>query len=66
MQTTMLPIPPQDIRVWVGPFADAAAFIIRGARLVNDISKLCRLKLTDRVLEVGCGCGRLARALRAV
>jgi SAM-dependent methyltransferase len=63
--THNLPIPPEDLRVWVGPFADPAAFIASGKQRVEDIAISCGLRQEDSVLEVGCGCGRLARALAA-
>jgi ubiquinone/menaquinone biosynthesis C-methylase UbiE len=58
-----LPIPPEDLRAWVGPFADADLFRHTGERQVQSIVELCGLKPDVRILEVGCGCGRLALAL---
>jgi SAM-dependent methyltransferase len=59
----MLPTPPESLRVWVGPFADAELFRDSGKRNVQSIIALCGLKPDARVLEVGCGCGRIAAAL---
>jgi SAM-dependent methyltransferase len=59
----MLPTPPENLRVWVGPFADAELFRDSGRRDAHSIVELCGLKPDARVLEVGCGCGRIATAL---
>ena len=58
-----LPIPPENLRIWVGPFADAEVFRDSGVRNVRSIVELCALQPDARVLEVGCGCGRIAAAL---
>lgn len=58
-----LPIPPEHLRVWVGPFADADLFRKSGEETVRFIISLCGLKSDARVLEIGCGCGRVAAAL---
>jgi SAM-dependent methyltransferase len=59
----MLPVPPENLRVWVGPFADADLFRESGREMVRSIIALCGLKPEARVLEIGCGCGRVAAAL---
>jgi len=59
----MLPIPPENLRVWVGPFADAGLFRSSGKETVRSIVELCGLECDARVLEIGCGCGRIAVAL---
>jgi len=59
----MLPIPPEELRLWVGPFSDADLFTESGREMVRSVSALCGLKPDARVLEVGCGCGRIAAAL---
>jgi len=59
----MLPIPPENLRVWVGPFSDADVFTESGKEMVHSIIALCELNPDARVLEVGCGCGRIAAAL---
>lgn len=58
-----LPLPPEHLRVWVGPFADADLFRASGEQTVRSIISLCGLKSDARVLEIGCGCGRVAAAL---
>lgn len=58
-----LPLPPEHLRVWVGPFADADLFRDSGEETVRSIIALCGLKPDARVLEIGCGCGRVAAAL---
>jgi SAM-dependent methyltransferase len=59
----MLPVPPQHLRVWVGPFADADLFLKSGEETVRSIISLCGLRSDARVVEIGCGCGRVATAL---
>jgi SAM-dependent methyltransferase len=56
-------MPPENLRVWVGPFADAELFRESGRETVRSIISLCDLKPDARVLEIGCGCGRVAAAL---
>jgi len=63
MSQAAMPVPPENLRVWVGPFSDADLFVRSGDRMVNDIVALCDLAADAQVLDVGCGCGRLARAL---
>jgi SAM-dependent methyltransferase len=58
-----LPIPPEDLRVWVGPFAHAELFRVSGERMLEALVDLCGFSSDEHVLEVGCGCGRLALAL---
>jgi len=59
----MLPLPPEHLRVWVGPFGDADLFRESGKDTVRSIISLCGLNSNARVLEIGCGCGRVAAAL---
>jgi ubiquinone/menaquinone biosynthesis C-methylase UbiE len=56
-------MPPEDLRVWVGPFSDAGLFARSGEEMVSQIINLCRLAADAQVLDVGCGCGRLSPAL---
>ena len=49
--------------MWVGPFADRDLFRESGKETVRSIVSLCGLKSDARVLEIGCGCGRVAAAL---
>src|SRR5215471_8692344 len=57
-----LPVPPESLRIWVGPFSDAELFVRSGEQTLNEIVDLCGLPADSRVLEIGCGCGRLSRA----
>jgi hypothetical protein len=56
----MLPLPPKNLRVWIGPFADADLFRESGQEIVRSIISLCGLKADVRALEIDCGCGRVA------
>src|SRR5437879_7506334 len=58
----VLPVPPERLRTWVGPFSDAELFAQSGAEMVAEIIEVCGLAPDARILEVGCGCGRLSRA----
>jgi SAM-dependent methyltransferase len=58
-----LPVPPLSLRIQVGPFSDSDLFVRSGEAMVADIARLCDLAPDAYVLDVGCGCGRLARAL---
>src|SRR5215470_4334405 len=60
--TMALPVPPENLRVTVGPFSDGGLFACSGDEMVSDIVALCDVAADACVLEVGCGCGRLARA----
>jgi len=60
--TMALPVPPENLRVTVGPFSDGGVFARSGEEMVSDIVALCDIAADATVLEVGCGCGRLARA----
>jgi SAM-dependent methyltransferase len=61
-QTIDLPVPPEELRIRVGPFSDAGLFERSGDRQAAEIVDLCEIGPDASVLEVGCGCGRLARA----
>jgi SAM-dependent methyltransferase len=58
----LLPIPPESLRIWVGPFSDAELFARSGEEMVAEIVCLCGVAPDAHVLDVGCGCGRLSRA----
>jgi SAM-dependent methyltransferase len=60
---TTLPLPPENLRILVGPFSDPALFERGGDEQAADIAGLCGVAPDAHVLDVGCGCGRLARAL---
>ena len=52
-------IPPREIRVWVGPFENEQDYLAWGRVSFNDLIRHS-LSPDDSVLEVGCGCGRVA------
>jgi len=58
-----LPMPPESLRVAVGPFCDPGLFARSGEEMAAEIISLCGLAPDARVLDLGCGCGRLSRAL---
>ena len=58
-------VPPKSLRVGVGPFEDEQLFIDSGKESVELAERLVGLKPTHRVLDVGCGCGRIALAMRS-
>jgi predicted RNA methylase len=58
-----LPLPPENLRIWVGPFSDAELFTRSGEEMIAEIVTLCGLTPNAQVLDVGCGCRRLSRAL---
>jgi SAM-dependent methyltransferase len=60
---SVLPLPPKELRILVGPFSDVELFVRSADRMVADVVSLCGLTGDAQVLDVGCGCGRLARAL---
>ena len=60
---TQLPIPPESLRIGVGPFADPDVFLQSGRETVQLARRLVALQPHERVLDVGCGCGRVALAL---
>ena len=60
-----LPLPPENLRIRVGPFSDAELFARSGEEMSADIVHLCDLPASARTLEIGCGCGRLSRAFAA-
>lgn len=59
----MLPVPPEDLRLWVGPFADPDTFLRSGRETVALMRSLCGLQPDHSVLDVGCGSGRVALGL---
>lgn len=52
-------IPPEEIRVWVGPFKDEEDYLKWGQASFNDLTRHS-MSPDDSVLELGCGCGRIA------
>jgi SAM-dependent methyltransferase len=58
-----VPLPPREIQLWVGKFERDEDFIDTGRRTVRLMVELAGLAPDRAVLDVGCGCGRVARAL---
>jgi SAM-dependent methyltransferase len=56
-------IPPADLRLIVGPFADAGFYRSAAESDLKTLLTLGNLRPGDRILDVGCGSGRLAAAL---
>jgi ubiquinone/menaquinone biosynthesis C-methylase UbiE len=53
-------IPPLDIRLEVGPFYETDTYLLWGRHEFDRLVKLCGLTPADTVLDIGCGCGRVA------
>lgn len=58
--------PPWRIRQYVGPFRDPVAYQRSGARQVEGLRALGVVSPSSRVLDVGCGTGRVAAALTSL
>ena len=56
-------IPPADLRLIVGPFADEGFYRSAAESDRKTLLTLGKLRPGDRILDIGCGCGRLAAAL---
>ncbi len=56
-------VPPVRIRLHIGPILDPRVFRASGERDVEDLRRLASVRPSDRILDIGCGCGRLAAAL---
>jgi len=58
-----IPVPSRDVQQWVGDFERDEDFIRTGHWTVDLMVDLAALSRDQAVLDVGCGCGRVARAL---
>lgn len=54
-------LPPARLRAGVGPI-DSSTFVTLARAHLEQFQTLGGLRPTDQILEIGCGCGRLARA----
>lgn len=50
-------IPPKSLRMKVGPFGLSVLYKATGRYFFSSLRKLCDLKPTQSVLDIGCGCG---------
>src|SRR2546428_6044667 len=55
--------PPLRIRLHVGPFLDPELYRLSAERNVEGLREFCGLRRDSRILDIGCGCGRVASAL---
>ncbi|ADL50249.1 class I SAM-dependent methyltransferase [Clostridium cellulovorans] len=53
-------IPDSDIRNWVGPFQDKDDYFNLGKSQAEEIINWLNIKPVDKILDLGCGCGRIA------
>jgi len=55
--------PPLRIRLHIGPFLDPRLYRFAGDQNVAAFRELAGLRSDDAFVDIGCGCGRVARAL---
>lgn len=53
-------IPPPEIRNWTGPFDDKEYYFNLGKDQAEEIIRWLSVKPEHKILDVGCGCGRIA------
>jgi SAM-dependent methyltransferase len=53
-------VPDSDIRTWVGPFNDKEWYFNLGREQAEKIIKELSVKPHHKILDIGCGCGRIA------
>jgi SAM-dependent methyltransferase len=58
-------VPPESLRLGIGPFADGQAFLESGRETVRLAERISQLRPDQSLLDVGCGCGRIALALQS-
>jgi len=56
-------VPPLDIRIGVGPFKNPQLYRTSGKEMVRRLIDLCGLRPSEHILDIGCGCGRVAAGL---
>jgi len=54
--------PPLRLRLHIGPFLNSRVYRLSAERNVLALRELCDLETTAHVLDIGCGCGRMAAA----
>ena len=59
-------VPPRHLRLLVDPDPDIAAYVEGAVKFVGRLRARCELGPADHVLDVGCGCGRVAMPLTQI
>src|SRR6266571_3339160 len=54
--------PPVRLRLHIGPFLDPRLYRLSAKQNLSALSELCHVQPTSHVLDIGCGCGRMAAA----